>query len=222
MPSDLSVTKLARRLLRLERDLVTLSTTPRLGNSSIDGGGAIVINNPVTGQPEVIIGNQGDGTNMSQQVSGPTPPQPSTPTAAGQLGFITVTWDGHYADDVTGDAGEIVYQVPAPADFSRVEVHVSTDPGFVPDPDVTLRGTIESPRGGQLGVSADYDTTYYYRLVVRSLSGKPSLPSAVSAGTMARKVETPDVGPDFQVSGGSIADFSLVVTKFHSLQHLIY
>lgn len=200
--------KLMRRLARLEKAVRRQASTPRLGNSSIDSG-ALVVNHPVTGATQVIIGQQGDGTSMVNHVNGPTPPQPTVPVLEGHLGFIKVTWDGLYTnDDVT------------PLDFSRVEVHASTDPEFEVDPTLTLRATVESAGGGDAAIGVPYDQEFHVRLVTRSLSGKGSIPSDSVAGE-ARKVDTPDIEP-FAVQAGSIADFALAVTKFNTLQHMIY
>lgn len=217
---DSGVSKFARRLLRLERDFKTFQVTPRLGNTSIDNGGAITINNPITGSPQVIIGNQGDGSNGVQQVGGETPPQPSVPTTSPALGFGYATWDGRYAGDTHDPITGASVLVPAPFDFARVEVHVGSDPDFVPDVDTTLQATIESPRGGTVGVGVAYDQARYVRLVVRSLSGKASPPSAAALVT-SRRVNTPDIA-NYAVTSINVQEFALVVTKFHSLQHLIY
>jgi hypothetical protein len=214
-----SVEKLMRRLRGVEQGLRDLSTTPRLGNSSVDDGGAIVFNNPTTGQPDVIVGGQGDGTIMVNPVNGPIPPKPTAPTLEGQLGFIMATWDGGF-DPGAVAPGNTPPVIPAPLDFSRVEVHASTDPDFLPDSELTLYATIESARGGQAAVAVPYDQEFYVRLVVRSLSGKGSPPSDKASG-QARRVETPDIAP-FAVTSESIADFVLAVTKFKTLQHQIY
>jgi hypothetical protein len=214
-----SLDKLMRRLRGVEQGLRDLSATPRLGNSSIDNGGAIRINDPVTGNPIVIIGDQGDGTNMVNHTSGPIPPQPTAPVLEGQLGFILATWDGQYDPGLVapGNAAPII---TTPLDFSRLEVHASLDPDFEPDLASTLYGTIESPRGGQAAVAVPYDQEFYVRFVVRTLSGKGSPPSVAVNGT-ARRVESPDIAP-FAVTEDSIADFVLAVTKFKTLTHQIY
>ena len=49
-----------------------------------------------------------------------------------------------------------------PDDFSRVEVHLSTDPNIVGDSADDLVGTIESPRGGDVVVTKLQPSTDYY------------------------------------------------------------
>lgn len=198
-----SVDKLMRRIMRLEGDLRTLQTTPRLANSSLDGG-AITINDPETGNPLVILGEQSDGTSAVVHVAGPPPPVPSTPIVSSDLGSLQVEWDGAWATDL------LIDQPVAPLDFSRVEIHISTDSGFTPDLETTLRTTVESPRGGRVRVAVPYDQTQYVRLVARSLSGKGSDPSAEASG-VARQIA------DFDV-----AEAALIVTKFKTNQHMIF
>lgn len=198
-----STDKLMRRIMGLERRVRDNALTPRLGNSSIDNGGAITINDPSTGLPSVIIGEQPDGTQMVNHTNGPPPPQPSLPVLEGLVGFILVTWDGRFADDQPESL------IPTPLDFSRCEIHASTDPDFEPSP-ASLMGTIESARGGQKGIGVPYGEEFYVRLVVRSLSGKGSPASDAAIGT-AHRVEAFDV-----------EDLALTVTKFKTLSHQIY
>ena len=113
MPAgDWSVQKFARRLMRLERDFKTLSTVPRLGNSSVDGGGAIKVNDPVTGIPVVVIGSQDDGSVMVNHVTGPPPPIPSAPIVTTDTpGYLTVEWDSGFVGKnllpETADIGDL-------------------------------------------------------------------------------------------------------------------
>ena len=97
-----------------------------------------------------------------------------------------------------------------PSDFSRVEVHASDTSRFLPDPTLTLKTTIESPRGGKVSVAVPYDEEQFVRLVARSLSGKASAPSVEGSGT-SRQVQSFD-----------IADAALIVTKFQTNQHMIF
>lgn len=209
MPA-LSLEKFIRRLSRVEREVRTLQTQPRLGNSSIDDGGAITVNDPITGNPQVIIGTQADGTVTVNHTNGPPPPKPSTPTLLGHTGFMIVGWDGRYWTEPSAPGSPPAPEPVTPIDFSRVEVHGHSDPDFEPDPSTTLMGTIESPRGGYLSLAVPYDHDTYIKLVARSLSGKASPASEPAAGRSA------------QIEHLDIADAALLVTKFNSNLHLIF
>ena len=90
------------------------------------------------------------------------------PTPAG----ITVRWEGTYVDSLI-----------TPDDFSRVEVHLSTDPNIVGDSAHNLVGTIESPRGGDVVVTKLQPATdYYVVLVARNTAGGrgPKSPTATA------------------------------------------
>jgi hypothetical protein len=110
-----------------------------------------------------ILGAQADGTTALVVTNGPPPPAPSTPVVAGAVGGLSVTWDGTFA------AGAV-----APLDFARVEVHTSPNANFTPTAG-TFRGTVESPRGGTLVVTAG--APLYVRLLSRNTSGTASDPS---------------------------------------------
>lgn len=173
-----SLDRLAVRIARLEKELRAVSTAPQLAFSSIEDGA--VAEYDQDGTLVQLIGTQYDGTHAAVSLSGPVPPTPSDPTVVPGVNALTVRWDGLFADPA----------VVSPMDFSRVEVHVSDVQGFDYTTADYLRGTIESPRGGELVVGPlTPGTTYYARLVVRTLSGKSSdasneisgVPQAVTA-----------------------------------------
>lgn len=156
-------------------------------------GGAVNVYQPGTGgKPGVALGQQYDGTYAPVPLGGPTPPTPSAPSAEGGVERLTVRWGGLFA------AGALTV---APQDWSRVEVHVGTSA----TPDVTfdtLRGTIESPRGGEVSVMGlTPGTDYYVWLVTRSQSGKFSSPSAVVGPVQVTKLGVDDL--DLSGIGGN-------------------
>ncbi|MEU9238579.1 hypothetical protein [Streptomyces sp. NPDC048385] len=79
---------------------------------------------------------------------------------------MAATWEGTFTDAVA-----------APLDFARVEVHAAGLDNFTPGT-ATLRGTLESPRGGTLTIPAEQ--RLYVRLLTRSSSGVASPPSVQS------------------------------------------
>lgn len=196
-----AVDRLASRLDRIERNIRAISTQPQLAYSSIDDGAVVVY---VGDSLRQVVGQLPDGTVGALPVNAPPPPMPSTPYGEPQVRGFIVRWDGRNED------GSDVQ----PLDWARLEVHVSTSPLFEPSVD-TLRGTIETPQGGEYHYGAGLtlipeDDTFFVRFVARNTSGTPSLPSAV--GTIA-------VG---RVGSTDIADLSLEVIKFKTDQHLIY
>jgi hypothetical protein len=174
-----AVQQLAAKLNSLEREVRARATTPYLAFSSIEDGGAIDANN-AAGMTMAQYGQQFDGSYMVGSLVGPTPPTPSAPIVTPILGGLTVQWDGLFTDALN-----------APMDFSRVEVHISTVSGFVPELASTLWSTIETPRGCTVVVSLPV-ALYYVKLVARSLSGKAGPGSEEGFGTSLGGVSTDD------------------------------
>ena len=172
-----SIDRLAKQIVAIDRRLTNLAATPSLGHSSIEDGAIDAYDD--AGQLVMSVGTQFDGTHAAVSVSGPPPPTPTKPTIlAGPLS-LTVQWDGLFLDP-DGAVDPLSF---APSDFSRVEVHVSTEPGFIPETSLTLRGTIETPRGADVVISPMQIQPYYIRLVARTLSGNLSDPSPEATGT---------------------------------------
>jgi hypothetical protein len=161
---------LAAQINGLRQQVETLSQ-PSLGYSSLEDG-AIPEFDRAGGQV-AQYGTQFDGSHMAASLSGPVPPIPSAPIVTPVAGGLMVRWDGEWAD-----AAAI-----APMDFSRVEVHVSTDPGFDRTSATFLRATIETPRGGDAVIVPLPYVEHTVALVARSLSGKSSVASVPVVGT---------------------------------------
>ena len=198
MPS--SIDRLAARISAIETELRAQATTPQLKYSSIDDGALRV--NDIDGTQTMVIGKQYDGTATAAVVNGPPPPQPSTPTSRPAVSGVVAIWDGTFAD------GSV-----APMDFARVEVHVG--PADM-DPLTAdyLRGTIESPRGGEVIVPVEGPDAVTIILVARSLSGKYSLPSTAITETPA--IIDVAIEPD-SITEVEIADDSISTPKLQAL-----
>lgn len=133
---------------------------------------------------------------------------PSTPSVSSRLGTITVVWDGK---DTTGAV--------MPANFSHVEVHVSTTSGFTPSLS-TLRGRMN---GADTLVLADltYGTTYYVVLVAYTKTGVASSKSGQVSASVSRLVDTDIVANTLStwpfagqvVSASALADGSVSASK---------
>ncbi|MGW1625791.1 hypothetical protein [Streptomyces sp. NPDC002172] len=117
------------------------------------------------GSLRALIGQQPDGTTGVNVVNGPPPAQPTAPIVASVLGGVTVSWDGGFADGYT-----------VPLDWSRLEVHASTDAVYDPNP-ATLRATIETAQGATVVVPCDTDV--YVQTLARNTSGAASPPTAI-------------------------------------------
>ena len=139
---------LAQQVADLRKRLDRLSagqTTAQLPYSSIEQG-SFVMAYDAAGQARMRVGFQSDGTAAVTYSNGPTPPTPTPPVvSARQLG-VFVAWDGTFTNQAT-----------KPADFLRVDVHMSTTQGFTPD-GTTIVGTM--PDAGGILVGADCTPHY--------------------------------------------------------------
>ncbi|MFD5425358.1 hypothetical protein [Streptomyces sp. NPDC127084] len=158
------IASLAARLAAVERRLDSTSRTAQLAYSSIENGAIDVYDDD--GSLRAVIGQQPDGSTGVNVVNAPPPPTPSQPTLTSVLGGVAATWEGAFNDAVA-----------APLDFARTEVHAASLASFLPGA-ATLRGTLESPRGGTLIIPTG--KPMYVRLLVRNTSGVASEPSVQS------------------------------------------
>ncbi|WP_399559458.1 hypothetical protein [Streptomyces chartreusis] len=154
---------IGQKLQQMEARIARIERSARLSHAAIDDT-AIEVRDG-TGGLRGILGVQSDGTTAVNIVNGAAPPAPSTPTVASALGGIAAGWDGTFADNAA-----------IPLDWSRVEVHASTDSGFTAGPD-TLQATIETPQGAIAYLPASAPT--YVRLLARNTSGTASEPTAI-------------------------------------------
>ena len=183
-----SIDRLAARLKRLERIQRDQSTTPQLAYSAIEDG---AIEDYEGDELKMVIGRQFDGAHIAMPVTGPTPPTPAPVVVAPIIGGLRVSMRDPLFEDPS---------VVIPTDFSRWEIHVSTVSGFTPDLSSTLYATIESPRGGEVGIALPA-TEHFVRVVCRSASGKGSIPSIETAAT-PRLVLQDDLDPSINLGGG--------------------
>lgn len=162
--------QLAAAIIKIQEQLRNSTTTIQLNNSSIEDGVLEIKNS--AGNTVMEIGQQWDGSIGATPLTGPEPPTPSTPTANETPGGGVITWDGYFFD------------AQAMADFARMEVHADPDPMLTGEYAETLRGTIETPRGGEVHLTGLLPgITYYVRLVCRSTSGKRGPASAIASFT---------------------------------------
>ena len=183
------LTEMQARITQLERGAGTV----QLDNASIEGG-ALTIND-ADGNPAIVLGLQEDGTYAHAATGSGGPPPPSDPVVVPLVQSLMITWDGSMAGGT-----------PPLADLAGVQVHVSTDPGFVPGPD-TLQSTFISP-GVRPVVGLIQGLTYYVALVTINAAGVLSEPSNLIPGIpmkVADQIGPGDIGPSqLQVSAGGI------------------
>lgn len=185
--------KLGRRIAKVEALAQKLARQPRLGTSSIEGGG--IDQYTTNGSYAGRFGEQFDGTNGATVFTGPPPPRPNPPTVDPVINGLKVRYDGTFADGPT---------VVAPLDFSHYEVHVSTDAGMSGLLFSTLKGTINTARGAEILVhTGASDVPFYACIVARSLSGRASNPSPVVGPFLPDKVATADLGFDIDDLAGN-------------------
>ena len=166
---------LAAQISGLQEQVASLSQ-PSLGYSSLEDGA--IAEYDLGGTQVAQYGKQFDGTHVAASLGGPPPPTPSAPTVTPVNGGLKVSWDGLWADALY-----------APMDFARVEVHVGQDPDFDAYAATYLRGTIESPRGGDVVVVPLPYVEHTVTLVARTMSGNASVASARVVGTPTKITE---------------------------------
>lgn len=208
-----SVDALARRIISLERQVARMGG-PRLAYSALEDG-AIDEYETVAGPggelaPQLVsvIGRQHDGTHGIVTVAGPPPPTPSAGTTEPVAGGLRYRWDGTWDPAMLAGPNADFAPTPivAPEDFLRAEVHASTDPQMSALLFLTLRRTIESPRGGEVEFGVPQDTDFYVRLVIRTKAGKRSFGKTIGP-FRAGKVAEGDIDMDFSVFGGTTVHY---------------
>lgn len=192
--TDPHVRALARRINALEQAVRAQATSAGLAHSSIEDGA--VQEYDADGRLVQRIGRQHDGTHVAAPLAGPVPPTPSAPTVEPVVGGVRVTWDG------TWEGGAV-----APMDHSRVEVHAATSPDFDAASALTLRSTIESPRGGELVAYVTRDVDWWFRLVARSTPGRASAPSVAAGPARAGQVQLADTDLDLEDLQGTTVHY---------------
>lgn len=171
-----AVRELARMLHEQKKQISNLSK-PQLAFSSIEDGA--IPEYDTDGNLKSIVGKQFDGGHGVLVTSDPEPGRPTSPIVEQGPLSLTARWDGLWLD-AQGNPDETI---PTPTYHSRVEVHASLDPGFAPVSMDTFRGSIESPRGGEIVISPLSGGPWYIKLVARSLSGNAGPESPATAGT---------------------------------------
>src|SRR5690606_22080470 len=119
------------------------------------------------------IGGDGNGVEL-EYLYGPKPPQPSAPDVSAATNLISVRWDGLWADQSETDPDNVGSPV-----LDRVEVHVSSDENFVPDPIESFAGTMPVlDSGGQILVGPLAEAgDWYVVLLARGKDGQYGVPS---------------------------------------------
>lgn len=159
----MTLDRLYRDVENLKQQYKGLAGGPQLALSSIENGA--IDSMDADGNLKMTIGQQDDGGNTINVISGPTPPTPVRFTVDVDHGKFIVHWSG----DFDGDA-------LAPSDWSRAEVHASQDPFFVPDR-TTARGSIVSAAGGEVTIGV-LKGPWTIKMLAWSQAGKMSAPSA--------------------------------------------
>lgn len=149
------------RLERLERG----NSADQLAHSSIEDAGLNAYDSDGTLRQR--LGKQLDGTFAITYSNGPAPPPPTqAETVSRELGIV-ISWQGMLLDV---DSEEI----EPPADFSHVDIHMSEQDGFHPDPATTLVASLAT--AGSVFIGADLNPKYVLLLAV-STSRSASIPS---------------------------------------------
>jgi hypothetical protein len=157
-----NIARLEERLDRTER----AAGTPQLPNSSLTGGGIKAVD--AAGTHRGTIGFQNDGTFAVTYLNGDAPPTPTDPVVAAHQLALVIYWDGKLANGTA-----------LPADFQRVDVHMSETAGFTPD-GTTVVGSLLAE--GAISVVGDNDPKYV-KLVAVTHADVASTPTGEVSAT---------------------------------------
>lgn len=168
--------RLALELHEIRQLALGHATNPQFGNSSVDGEGLSFRDGDGN-----EIGRIGGGENGMEveYTYGPKPLMPSTPIVTADANLLLVQWDGQWAGgNEDGDAAADP-DLASQAGLDRVEVHVSMEPTFVPDPILSFAGVLPVTQEGgahTVGPLAEAGD-YYVVLMARGKDGQYSAPS---------------------------------------------
>lgn len=181
---------MARRIDRLEKG----GRVPQANHTSWENVALPVYD--ADGTQRARIGRQLDDTFAVTYANGPAPSKPATPeTVSRELGIV-VAWSGKLVSQGA--------EVDPPADFARIDVHMSETDGFVPSTTETLVASLVSR--GSVFVAADLNPKYV-RLLAVSTSNAASEPSeqATAQAAPASNLAITDtlvVGSDGRIVAG--------------------
>lgn len=126
---------------------------------------------------------------------------PSAPILTSRLGVVTVKWDGALATTPI---------TQPPSDTAYLQVHYSTTSAFTPS-DSTLKDTLTA-RANNFSQFTDltYGVTYYFKFILRDVSGQSSLASAQASTQVTPLVNTDIIGK--VISGAKIIDGTITAS----------
>jgi hypothetical protein len=180
--SNAEIKRLARMIVRLERNMLALSV-PQLHRSSIENGAVREYESSESGTTlGSQMGRQFDGTHVAASINGPTPPTPTAPAVTPAIGGLLVHWDGLWLEDPLYPGAPVI----VPMDFSRIEIHArdTITPGLFDALGAdTLQATIETPRGCTVFIGLPNEISYDVKLITRTFSGGTGEPSGAATGT---------------------------------------
>lgn len=168
--------RLALELHEIRQLALGHATNPQFGNSSVDGEG-LSFRDGDGNEIGRIGGDGGNGLEI-RYVDAPKPLPPTAPVATGDANLIRVEWDGGWVRIEGGTPVRDLDAIDAPA-VDRVEVHVSMDENFVPDPVLSFAGVLPVTQEGgahTVGPLAEAGD-YYVVLMARGKDGQYSAPS---------------------------------------------
>lgn len=168
--------RLALELHEIRMLALAHATNPQFGNSSVDGEG--ILFRDADGNNVGRIGGDEGGLEV-EYVYGPKPLMPSTPIVSADANLILVRWDGSWSGTNADGGSAADPDLPTSSMLDRVEIHVSMDPNFVPDPIESFAGVMPvTGEGGQVTVGPLSEAgDYYVVLLARGKDGQYSAPS---------------------------------------------
>ena len=164
--------RLAQELYEIRALALSHATSPQVGSSSVDGDGLVFRDGE--GNDLGRIGGGEDGMEV-EYLYGPKPNQPSAPIVSADANLISVRWDGLWV----GGEDETDPGIVGAGSLDRVEVHVSSDEFFVPDPINSFAGVIPvTPEGGVAVVGPLAEAgDWHVVLMARGKDGQYGAPS---------------------------------------------
>lgn len=159
-----TITDMQCRIALLERN----ARVNNIANASIEGGALVV--NDSSGNTQITLGLQPDGTFAHVATASTAPEPPDAPSVTASPLGLTVAWDGSMIDGTT----------PL-SDFAYVQVHVGTTTGFTPS-NATLYATFNEASSVTLG-NLGAGVLYYVTLIAVNVSGNASQPGPYASAT---------------------------------------
>jgi hypothetical protein len=166
MTDNPEVYVLAQQINQLQRQMRTLARAAQGPRRSVDVGEGGTTYYGEDGTPLQRTGIQRDGTFGTINIDPSVPSTPNQATVESVIGGIRIMWDGTFV------------QTNWTSMMSHVEVHVSSEPGFLPT-DLTQVAVFNSSHGGEFVYATPNDDSLKYVALVTVSQARVESPKSV-------------------------------------------